>query len=130
MPIKGACLTCQDDDIVAAVDYILQQSLTRSQRIELRERGAAGFPSKAVDIYQENCSVCHDSGKFAAPKLGDKQAWAPLITPGLDILVKNTMSTQHHPQNAGCKMCTHSEIVDAVKYMVEQSKSQGDYSKW
>jgi cytochrome c5 len=130
MPIKGACLTCHDDDIVAAVDYILHQSLTRSQRTELREGGAASFPSKGEDIYKETCSVCHDKGKFAAPKIGDKQAWAPLITPGLDVLVKNTMSTVHHPKNAGCNMCTHSEIVDAVKYMVEQSKTEGDYSKW
>ena len=35
MPIKGACLTCSDDDIKAAVDYILDSSLTHAQRINL-----------------------------------------------------------------------------------------------
>lgn len=130
MPIKGACLTCKDDDLVAAVDYILEQSLTRSQRVELKAGGAEAFPSAGKEIYQENCSICHDDGKFAAPKLGDQKAWAPLISPGLDVLVKNTMSTKHHPENAGCKLCTQSEIVDAVKYMVEKSKAKGDYSYW
>ncbi len=130
MPIKGACLTCEDDDLVAAVDYILEKSLTRTQKVQLKQGGAAAYPSKGQDIYKENCSTCHDDGKFSAPKLGDKKAWDLLITPGLDVLVRNTMTTKAHPDNAGCKLCTHAEIVDAVKYMVEQSKSKGDYSYW
>ena len=39
MPIKGACVTCSDNDIVAAVDYILDRSLTRSQRLNLAADG-------------------------------------------------------------------------------------------
>ncbi len=35
MPIKGACVSCNDDDIKAAVDFILDSSLTRAQRINL-----------------------------------------------------------------------------------------------
>ena len=35
MPIKGACVFCSDDDVKAAVDYILDSSLTRAQRINL-----------------------------------------------------------------------------------------------
>jgi cytochrome c5 len=35
MPVKGACVTCSDNDIKAAVDYILEKSLSRSQRIDL-----------------------------------------------------------------------------------------------
>ena len=38
MPIKGACVTCSDNDIKAAVDYILESSLTNAQRSNL-ERG-------------------------------------------------------------------------------------------
>lgn len=36
MPIKGACVTCSDNDIKAAVDFILDSSLTRGQRINLK----------------------------------------------------------------------------------------------
>lgn len=35
MPIKGACVTCSDNDIIASVDYILDKSLSRSQRLDL-----------------------------------------------------------------------------------------------
>jgi cytochrome c5 len=33
MPLKGACVTCSDNDIISAVDYLLDKSLNRSQRI-------------------------------------------------------------------------------------------------
>lgn len=35
MPIRGACTTCSDNDVIAAVDYILEHSLTHAQRINL-----------------------------------------------------------------------------------------------
>ena len=130
MPIKGACLTCNDADIVDAVDYILTQSLTRAQEVELKKGGAASFPSHGKDIYKENCSVCHEEGKFAAPKLGDKKAWTPIISKGIDKLVGNIRESKSHPDNGGCKLCTNAELVDAVKYMVEESKTEGNYSLW
>lgn len=37
MPIKGACVTCSDNDIIASVDYILDKSLSRSQRLDLKQ---------------------------------------------------------------------------------------------
>jgi len=33
MPPRGACTTCSDNDIMAAVDYVLAKSLTRSQSL-------------------------------------------------------------------------------------------------
>lgn len=130
MPIKGACLTCNDADIVDAVDYILAQSLTRAQEVELKKGGAASFPSRGKDIYKENCSVCHEQGKFAAPKLGDKKVWSPIISKGIDKLVGNIRESKSHPDNGGCKLCTNAELVDAVKYMAEESKTEGNYSLW
>ena len=38
MPIKGACVTCSDNDMIAAVDYILNESLTRSQRLDMQSK--------------------------------------------------------------------------------------------
>lgn len=37
MPVRGACVHCTDNDIISAVDYILNQSLTRSQTLDLLE---------------------------------------------------------------------------------------------
>jgi cytochrome c5 len=35
MPVRGACVTCSDNDILSAVDYLLNRSLTRSQWLNI-----------------------------------------------------------------------------------------------
>lgn len=130
MPIKGACVTCSDNDIIASVDYILDQSLSRSQRLELASGGAKKFPSSGKQVYSENCSACHNDGQSGAPILGDKKAWESLIAKNFDVLVENTIKGKHHPANGGCKQCSTGEIIDAIKYIVSQSKTEGNYSLW
>jgi cytochrome c5 len=44
MPYKGACVTCSDNDIISAVDYILDESLTRAQAYDLKTNGAEKYP--------------------------------------------------------------------------------------
>lgn len=130
MPVKGACVTCSDNDIVAAVDYILNKSLSRSQWLDVESGGAQKFPSNGKDIYNENCSVCHNEGKLGAPKIGDKEAWKPLIAQNIDVLVEQTIKGEHHPKNGGCEHCTTGEIIDAIKYIVSQSKTEGNFTLW
>ena len=47
------------------------------------EAAAAAIPA----LYTQACSVCHVAGVAGAPKLGDKAAWAPRVTQGIDTLV-------------------------------------------
>jgi cytochrome c5 len=35
MPYRGACVTCSDNDIISAVDYLLNRSLSRSQWLDV-----------------------------------------------------------------------------------------------
>lgn len=130
MPIKGACVTCSDNDIIAAVDYILNKSLSRSQRIDLASGGASKFPASGKNVYDENCSVCHNDGKLGAPKIGDQALWAPLIAQNMDVLIENTIHGKKHPVHGGCSHCSTSEIIDAIKYIVSQSTPEGNYSLW
>ncbi|MDP3561795.1 MAG: c-type cytochrome [Legionellaceae bacterium] len=130
MPIKGACVTCSDNDVIAAVDYILNQSLSRSERLDLAAYGAKKFPTRGKRLYDEHCSVCHSTGKSGAPVIGDKKAWQPLIKKNIDVLVTNTINGDKHPKQGGCAECSTGEIMDAIKYMVNQSKTDGDYSLW
>jgi len=130
MPVKGACVTCSDNDIIAAINYILNKSLNRSQWTELSKGGSAKYPSDGAAVYKENCSVCHSDGKLGAPKLGDKEAWEPLIAQNMDVLITKTLRGEHHPKHGGCKYCTSEEIIEAIKYMVSQSKEKGNYSLW
>lgn len=130
MPIKGACVTCSDNDIISAVDYILNQSLTRSQWIDVQSGGEKKYVANGKTVYDENCSVCHAEGKLGAPKIGDKEVWRPIIEQNIDVLIKNTIHGKNHPENGGCKHCTTGEIIDAIKYIVSQSKSEGNFTLW
>lgn len=130
MPVKGACVTCTDNDLIAATDYILNNSLSRSQWRDLAGGRSAKYPANGKDIYNENCSMCHNEGQNGAPKIGDKVVWAPLIAQNMDVLIKNTLNSAAHPKNGGCKLCTTGEIMEAIKYIVSQSKTEGNYSLW
>lgn len=135
MPIKGACVTCEDEDIIAAVDYIVNKSISRAEWQNLLEDRQRPRPMHhATDgkaIYQESCATCHDNGKLGAPKIGDVSVWAPLIDQNMDILILNTLNgIGNMPAKGGCKYCSTSEIVAAVKYIVAESTTEGDYSLW
>jgi cytochrome c5 len=130
MPVKGACVTCSDNDIIAATDYILNNSLSRSQWRDLMSGGPAKFPANGKDIYNENCSACHNEGKDGAPKIGDKAVWKPIIAKNMDVMIEEALNGSSHPKNAGCKLCTTSEVIEAIKYMVSQSKTEGNFSLW
>jgi cytochrome c5 len=72
-------------------------------------------------IYQGSCQACHTAGVAGAPKVGDKDAWAPRIAKGNDALlssVKNGLNAM--PPKGACMSCTDAELQAAIAYMVEQ----------
>lgn len=129
MPVKGACVTCSENDVISAVNFILNESLTRGELADLK-KGKVEKPASGEDIYNRNCAVCHNEGKNGAPKLGDKEAWKPLIDKNIDVLIENVVGGTKHPANGGCKQCTDGEIIEAIKYMVSKSKTEGNFSLW
>ncbi|MFC3909815.1 c-type cytochrome [Legionella dresdenensis] len=130
MPVKGACVTCSDNDVIAATDYILNNSLSRSQWRDLAAGRTDKYPPSGKEIYEENCSQCHNDGVQGAPKIGDKEAWKPLINQDFDLLVSNTVKSDAHPKNGGCEKCTTGEVIEAIKYIIDQSGTEGNYSLW
>jgi cytochrome c5 len=73
--------------------------------------------------YQDNCQACHATGIAGAPKVGDKEAWAPRIATGIDAMLavaikgKNAM-----PPKGTCTSCSDADIKAAIEYMVSQSQ--------
>jgi cytochrome c5 len=75
------------------------------------------------DIYENNCKMCHQTGLAGAPKMGAKGDWAPRITQGLDVLVKNAwVGIRAMPPKGNCLKCTEADIKATVEYMLEASK--------
>ena len=136
MPPKGACITCTNNDINAAVDYIIFHSLLRTQWDEFKNPAQSRrliMTSIAYGerVYGEACSLCHDNGKFGAPEVGNREQWAPRIGKNMDTLILHALNGFNNmPAKGGCTQCSGSEVIAAVKYMVQSSQSGGDYSLW
>lgn len=136
MPKKGTCMSCTDEQVKAAVDYLVDNSKTGSS-----EAGPKLAPTVApapdtsiqlgANVYKAKCAACHDTGILNAPIPGDIQAWKPLLAKGIDVLFINTIKGyEAMPAKGGCKTCTNAEVEAAVKYMANKSANNGNYSLW
>lgn len=133
MPPKGTCASCSDTDIQNAVEYIVNQSTGANAQAAAP---AAPPPQQLTiadgkNIYEQYCQACHNGSYPGAPKVGDKAAWAPLINKGMDVLILNSVhGIGNMPPNGSCTQCSTAEIKAAVKYMVSQSATEGNYQLW
>jgi cytochrome c5 len=73
-------------------------------------------------IVQESCAMCHAGGLMSSPKIGDVAQWAPRISQGKEILVKNAINgIRMMPPKGGNARLTDEEVTAAVVYMVNAS---------
>jgi len=86
---------------------------------------ASAFSSDqpGAQVYQKSCAVCHGSGAAGAPKLGDKEAWAPRIAEGISSLYQNALHGMGAmPPKGGSSGLSDDEVKAAVDFMVESSE--------
>ena len=76
-----------------------------------------------AEIYNTKCMGCHASGAAGAPKLGDKQAWAPRIATGMDAMVASVINGKNAmPPKGACMDCSDKDLAAAVEHMVSSSQ--------
>jgi cytochrome c5 len=76
---------------------------------------------KGEQIYKQACMACHAVGVAGAPKSGDKTAWAPAMSRGMDSMVANAIKGKGvMPARGGLAKASDKDISDAVHYMVGQ----------
>ena len=77
-------------------------------------------------VYNTACLACHGAGIGGAPVLGDAAAWAPRIAKGSDVLGQHALNgftgVGYMPPKGGRVDLSDQEVLDAVAYMVAQSK--------
>ncbi len=72
------------------------------------------------DVYMFACAQCHQTGLNAAPKMGNRKAWAPRIEKGRETMYKNTMEGMGAmPPKGGKSSLTEEQVKMAVDYMVD-----------
>ena len=83
--------------------------------------GPAGADaSKGRQVAQTHCARCHEAGTSGAPKPGDKAAWAPRLSRGLDALVLAAIRGHGGmPPRGGKADLTDAELRGAVLYLFD-----------
>lgn len=77
----------------------------------------------AKTVYANTCVTCHGPGVAGAPKLGDKDAWAPRIKLGKDALYKSALKGKKSmPPKGGHFSIPDDDVKLAVDYMVTNAQ--------
>ncbi len=70
-------------------------------------------------VYDTSCFACHASGVAGSPKLGDKEAWAPRISAGVDTMYKTALNGKGAmPPKGGNLSLPDADVKAAVDYML------------
>ena len=73
---------------------------------------------KGKQIVEAQCSKCHETGVFGAPKIGDRKAWISRMSKGLDYLVRSAINGHGPmPPRGGMASLTDTELRAAILYM-------------
>ena len=73
-------------------------------------------------LYTQACAVCHAAGIAGAPKLGDKTAWGPRLSAGVDGLTASAIKGKNAMPPRGGSTASDAEIKVVVQYMVSSVK--------
>jgi cytochrome c5 len=78
---------------------------------ELRER-------TGKEVVDKTCASCHEKGVNGAPKIGDREAWIPRMSNGLDTLVRSAVHGHGAmPARGGMADLSDREIESAIVHM-------------
>ncbi len=144
MPPKGGLASLSDDDVRAAVMYLLASIEvdttsdsstpapveTPAAETPIPEATAEAGPvsdGRGKEVYDQACFICHATGVAGAPKIGDIADWRPRISQGNETLyshaVKGFMGEGGLMPPKGGRMDFSDEDVNAaVDYMVTNSQ--------
>lgn len=146
MPPRGGAADLSDVELARAIVYMANKSgasfkepaapaaAAPAAEAPASTAAAASAPAPAAEpsasakadgkgVYDKVCTTCHATGLAGAPKFGDKAAWAPRISTGIDTLHKSALNGKNAmPAKGGNAALSDSEVQAAVNYMVSAAK--------
>lgn len=117
MPGHGGDASLTDLEIGRAVTYMVNQSGGKwtepaSPKDMAKERSGR-------QIVEMQCYKCHETGIGGAPKIGDRQAWIPRVSQGLDNVTRSAIRGHGGmPARGGMADISDTELRDAIAYML------------
>ena len=122
MPAHGGNPGISNYEIGRAITYMVNRS--GGHWIEPTDKSAKIIDRPGKEVVQMQCSKCHLTGVGGAPKIGDRAAWIPRGTHGIDALVRSAINGHGGmPARGGMADLTDDEIRGAVIYMFNQEIS-------
>jgi cytochrome c5 len=130
MPPRGGNPNLSDDDVKAAIDYMLEAVSEKPAKTPIATSPAAA-PShdlaRGEQVYQTACQACHAMGIVGAPKFGDKEAWKSRVAQDMETLFNHALNgfqgkTGVMPPKGGATNSSDADIKAAVAYMVSKVK--------
>lgn len=120
MPAHGGNASLTDLEIGRAVTYMVNQSGGKWVEPASAKDMAAG--RSGAQVVKEQCAKCHKDGTGGAPKIGDRDAWKPRLSAGVDQLVRSAIRGHGGMPARGDRAdLTDAEIRDAILYMYNPS---------
>jgi cytochrome c5 len=116
MPPHGATLTVSDLEISRAITYMVNQS--GGNWAEPTDKKAKAAERTGEQVVNAQCIKCHGTGVGGAPKIGDRAAWTPRMSRGLDAVVASAIHGHGAmPARGGMADATDAEMRSAILYM-------------
>lgn len=79
-------------------------------------------------VWRETCRPCHGTGLAGAPRIEDRDAWAPRIEKGMDVLLEHALhgyqgpSGTEMPARGGNADLTDEQVAAALAFVVSRSR--------
>jgi cytochrome c5 len=92
-------------------------------RLEIGPPMAAPGARSGEAIVQATCAACHQTGVAKAPKIGDKNDWAPHLKHSLSVLVQTVVKGKGAmPPKGGNTALSDDAVKAAVDYLLAAAK--------
>ena len=106
----------------ALSDEAIARRLKPVGDVEVVDASAPKVEKPGKEVVAAVCGACHATGALNAPKIGDKAAWAKLISAGLPRITQTAIKgIRQMPARGGNPDLSDIEIERAIVYMADQS---------
>jgi len=79
-------------------------------------------PDDAMAKWARSCALCHIRGEGGAPVVGDREAWAPRLAQGEDLLLEHTVEGLNNMPPLGyCMDCEADDYLQLIRFMGGES---------